>query len=142
MHWRPILALLLVAVAGCASAPSNYTGNATDPSLPGVLLAGNATLRGDVWQVRAKAFNQGTQTYQIETGCGSPINLWAHADAGDPYREAQCLAYTPPVPFGPGQTAARTWNVHAGDLHWSGSAHFTLTFTEADNVRHIVLALS
>lgn len=143
---RVLLAAAALALLGGCTGPHADPGNpkggpATDPSLPGIELAGNATWDGGAWHVSADASNRGTQTYRIPAGCDSPFTLEARADGGEPYGEVHCLAYTEPVPFAPGDAAHRGWTVKPGDFHWTGQAHFTVGFHDADRTGEVRAAL-
>lgn len=140
LAFAAVAAALLLA--GCAGSHRAQDGAGTDPSLPGVRIWGNATWDGDSWVVTADAANQGPQTYRIDAGCDSPFGLEAHADKGEPFVEVQCLAYTEPIPFRPGDRAHRGWMVPAEELGWSGQAHFTVSFQDAGGVGRIELELS
>jgi hypothetical protein len=136
-----LAASALALLAGCLDSHGAKAGTATDPSLPGIELSGNATWDGGKWVVTADAVNRGGTTYRVDTGCSSPFGLEARADKGEPYQEVQCLAYTPPIDFPPGRTAHRGWTVDPGPLGWSGKAHFTVSFEDAEDTGQVRLQL-
>jgi hypothetical protein len=140
-----VLAVLLAGCAGLgqgADPLERREGSGTDASLPGVRVSGNSTWDGDSWAVRAEARNEGSRTYRVDAGCDSPFSLEAEAERGEPYGEVRCLSYTPPVPFRPGETLRRGWDVDPGALRWSGEARFTVVFEDAESAGEVRVPLS
>lgn len=137
-----LVACILALLAGCMDSHKAQDGTAMDPSLPGVELSGNATWDGGRWVVTADAVNRGERTYRIDTGCGSPFGLEARADKGEPYQEVQCLSYTAPIAFPPGDTAHRGWTIDPEPMGWSGKAHFTVRFHDVERTGEVRLRLS
>ena len=143
MRWLAFTAMVLMVAAGCAAPPpSHFERVGTDPSLPGIIVSANASLDGDAWHAFAKAVNQGSRTYKVDTFCQSPFGLEAKADQGEAYYEAQCLAYAQPVAFKPGETVKHTWTIKPAEFRWQGTAHFTVHFSDAEGVGEISIVLS
>lgn len=145
MRWPVVgvsVVALVVMLAGCFQPHADdLAGEGTDPSLPGIVVTGEATWNGKEWIVTAEARNQGPATYKIDTGCSSPFSLEARAAKGQPYGEVQCRAYSMPIDFRPGQNVTRAWVVHPEDFDWGGAVHFTVVFSEAEGPGQIRVAL-